>query len=98
MTQIRLDALEHVDFDQYVTLSEKEARSANRAADDAFIAAVMKAAAKGRENVNPGVYIDNSPPINARRIRAEVPLSACGSPARMCAEVGARGDGAQTMR
>lgn len=88
MSQIRLDALENVDFDKYLSLSEKAERDAAIASNDAFIAAMTRASAKGREKVTPGTYVDRSPPIGARFVRAIAPISACGSPAAMCIERG----------
>ncbi|MCS3725452.1 hypothetical protein [Bradyrhizobium betae] len=88
MSQVRLDALERVDFDKYLTLSEKAQRDAAIASNDAFIAAMTKASAKGRERVRPGTYVDTTPPLGAHFIRAIAPHSACGSPAAMCIERG----------
>lgn len=98
MSQVRPHNLEHVDFDQYVTISEREERAANVAANDAFIAAMTRASARGREKAKPGTFVDPTPPVGAKRFRGEMIMSACGSPARLCTEVGARGDGAQTMK
>ncbi|EJN07923.1 hypothetical protein PMI42_07453 [Bradyrhizobium sp. YR681] len=88
MSQIRPDALERIDFDKYLSLSEKAQHDAAVASNEAFIAAMTKASAKGREKVRPGTYVDCSPPIGARFIRAIAPHSACGSPAAMCIERG----------
>lgn len=88
MSQIRPDALERIDFDKYLSLSEKAERDAAIASDDAFRAALMKAARRGREKIKAGTYVDTSPPVGVRFIRAIAPLSACGSPAAMCIERG----------
>lgn len=88
MSQTRLESLERTDFDKYLSLSEKAEREQAIASDEAFIAAMTKAAAKGRENVTRGTYVDTTPPVGIRFIRAIAPLSACGSPAAMCIERG----------
>lgn len=49
MSQTRLESLERTDFDKYLSLSEKAEREQAIASDEAFIAAMTKAAAKGRE-------------------------------------------------
>jgi hypothetical protein len=83
-----LSILERIDFDKYLTLSERAERDANIASNEAFIARMTKASAKGRERVTPGTYVDLSPPIGHIFIRAIAPHSACGSPAAMCIERG----------
>lgn len=88
MSQIRPDALEHIDFDKYLSLSEKAERDAAIASNEAFIAAMTKASAKGRERITAGTYVDKSPPIGARFVCAIAPHSACGSPAAICIERG----------
>lgn len=85
--------LESRDFDRYMSLSEKEARSTALAANDAFTAALTRAIGKGRETVCPGTFVDLSPTF-ARRIIGEAALSACGSPAAMCLDSG----GAESMK
>lgn len=87
-----------IDFNRILSKEDKDERDAAIASNDAFIAAMIRAGAKGRERVTPGTFVDHTPPIYARRIRGEIQMSACGSPARMCAEIGARGDGAQTLK
>ena len=49
------------------------------------IKAMAKAIKRGREKVKAGTFVDPSP-SQARRIRGEVAVSACGSPATMCAD------------
>jgi hypothetical protein len=81
--------LESNDFDRYLSLSEKEQRSAAIASNDAFILAMARAVRKGCEKAIPGTFKDHTP-SNARRIYADVSVSACGSPAAMCLESGSR--------
>ena len=95
MSETRDDA---VTFNRILSKEDKDERDALLRSDEAFIAAMKKASAKGREKVTPGTFVDTTPPIYSRRIRGDIQMSACGSPARMCAEIGARGDGAQTLR
>lgn len=80
--------LERFDFDKYLSLSEKREHDAAIAANEAFIAAMTKASAKGREKVRPGTYVDYTPPIGAIFVRPTIAISACGSPAAMCIERG----------
>lgn len=93
-----LARLETRDFDKWLSLSEKAERDARIAANDAFIAAMTKASAKGREKVTPGTYVDKTPPIGIRFIRPEFTMSACGSPAALCVERGANPGGTDTLR
>jgi hypothetical protein len=88
MSQISLRSLENVDFDKYLSLSEKAARDEAIAANEAFTAAMTKALKRGRERATPGTYVDRSPSLSARFIHAIAPHSACGSPAAMCIERG----------
>lgn len=90
--------LETQDFDKYLTLSEKAARHEAVTANDAFLLAMTKAVRKGRETAKPGTYVDLSPAIGSYRIRGEVLMSACGSPAAMCCESGGTGIGAEAMK
>jgi len=90
--------LESRDFDHYVSLSEKAARDAAMASNDAFVLAMAKAVSRGREKAIPGTFVDPTPPIGARRIRGEIAMSACGSPAAMCVERGHRGGGTETLK
>lgn len=86
------------DFDRYLSLSEKEHRTASVAANDAFIAAMKKQIGRGREKVKAGTFVDQSPAISARRMYGEVLMSSCGSPAAMCLESGGSQAGAETMK
>lgn len=81
-------------FDRILSKEDKDERDAVIASNDAFIAAMTKASAKGRERVKPGTYVDTSPPIGIRFIRAVPQISACGSPAAMCIERGSPEGGA----
>lgn len=90
--------LELHDFDRYLSLSEKEMRHQAIASNDAFLLAMTKAVRKGRESAKPGTYVDLSPAIGSYRIRGEVLMSACGSPAAMCCEAGGAGIGAVAMK
>ena len=62
--------LESRDFDHYVNLSEKAARAAAIASNDAFILAMARAVSRGREKAKPGTFVDRTP-SNARRIYGE---------------------------
>jgi hypothetical protein len=86
------------DFDRQVSLSEAAARDANISSNDAFVLAMARAVQRGKEKVKVGTFVDSTPPIYSRRIRGEVSISACVSPAAMCTDTGARGDGGQTLR
>lgn len=90
--------LESRDFDQYLSLSEKAERAAAIASNDAFVLAMGRAVRRGRETAKPGTFVDLTPPIGAIRIRGEVLMSACGSPAAMCLETGGAPSGAETMK
>lgn len=90
--------LESRDFDRYTSLSEQAARDAAMAANGAFHAAMTIAIRRGRENAKPGTYVDTTPPIGAIRIRGEIAISACGSPAQMCMEIGGAPSGAESMK
>jgi hypothetical protein len=85
-------------FDEYITLLETNAHDAAIASNEAFVLAMARAVSRGREKVKPGTFIDHTPAIGARRMHGTFPLSACGSPAAMCAERGASPAGAQTLR
>ena len=76
--------LKNGDFDNFVSLSEREIKAHAIAANDAFAAAMARAIKRGREKATPGVYVDPTP-STTRRIRGDVALSPCGSPAAMCA-------------
>ncbi len=86
------------DFDNFVSLSEKEQHKSAIASNDAFLLAMRKAVSRGREKAVDGTYVDLTPPINARRIRGEVLMSACGSPAALCTEIGGAAIGAESMK
>jgi hypothetical protein len=87
-----------LDFDKYLSLSEKEMHKAAVASNDAFVLAMARAVQRGREKVTVGTYVDLSPPIGHVRIRGDTIFSACGSPAAMCLDVGSDAGGAQTMK
>jgi hypothetical protein len=89
--------LETIDFDRWMSLSEKAHRDSVLASNDAFIAAMTKAVRKGRESARQGTFIDTSPTL-ARTFRGDVIMSSCGSPAAMCAETGGAGIGASTLK
>lgn len=81
-------------LDRILSKEDKDERNAVIASNDAFIAAMTKAARRGKERVRPGTFVDTSPPIGVRFIRAVAPISACGSPAAMCIERGSPEGGA----
>ena len=89
--------LETQDFEKYLSLSEKEARTAVIASNDAFILAMAKAVKRGREKPRAGTFVDTSPTY-ARRMHGETAMSSCGSPAAMCAERGGAPNGADAMK
>lgn len=89
--------LESRDFDRWVTLSEKAVREDAIASNDAFVLAMAKAIKRKREKVQPGTFVDPSPTY-ARRIRGEIAMSPCGSPAAMCAESGSQHSAANTLK
>lgn len=51
----------HTDFDRLVSLSEKAQHDALLAANDAFVAAMMKQIRSGRETIKPGTITDETP-------------------------------------
>jgi len=65
---------------------QKAQRAAAVAANDAFVEALARAVARGREHAVPGTVVDTSPALYHRRIRPEAALSMCGSPAALCVE------------
>lgn len=95
MPEFKLDGQ---NFDQYLTLAEKAHRDDVVASNDAFVAAMQKAVRRGREKAIAGTYIDNTPSYGARRIRGDVLMSVCGSPAAMCMEEGGAASGAEAMK
>jgi len=82
--------LEDDDFDEDIhpQAAAQRRRAATIAADEAFIKALTKAIRRKRERATPGTHVDLTPPINAVRIRPEIPMSCIGSPAAMCAASG----------
>lgn len=78
--------LEQRDFDKWLSQSETAAHKEAIASNDAFVEAMAKASARGKEKVRPGIYVDTSPPVSHKRLRGILPMSACGSPAAMCLE------------
>ena len=74
------------DYDRWLTLSEQAEREHAIAANDAFAKAMGKQIKRGREKVVAGTFVDSTTPVRARRIRGEAAVSACGSPAAMCAD------------
>lgn len=95
MTMSRLDDR---DFDAYHSLSASAQRETALASNDAFTTAMNKAIRKGREKVRAGTFVDHSPPIGALRIRGEIAMSSCGSPAAMCVDTAIAAGGAGTMK
>jgi len=85
MSDIKMDAAE---YDRYLSVSEAATHAAAVASNDAFVLAMAKAVKRGREKVVPGTFVDLTPPVGALRIRGDVVMSACGSPAAMCMESG----------
>lgn len=81
-------------FSRLLSKEDKDERDAVIASNDAFIAAMNKAARRGKERVTVGTFVDTSPPIGALFIRAIAPHSPCGSPAAMCIERGSPDGGA----
>lgn len=76
--------LEANDFDKWLSQSERIARDNAIASNDAFVEAMARASARGKEKVRPGIYVDTSPPIAAKRLTGEPIMSGCGSSAAMC--------------
>jgi hypothetical protein len=83
-----LRRLERIDYDRFLSLSEKAQRDSTIAANEAFIRAMAKASAHGKERVKPGTYKDETPLSATRFVRPIAAMSACGSPAAMCIERG----------
>ena len=78
------------DFDQIISLADRTEREEAIATNDAFTAAMQRAIKRGRETARPGIYVDTSP-STVHRIRGDVAISPCGSPAQMCADSGYAG-------
>ena len=81
----RQGQLERINFDLWVSRSEQAAIDQARESSEAFAIALQRQVRRGRETAKRGTFVDPSPPIGALRIRGQVPVSACGSPAAMCA-------------
>ena len=94
----RLGKFEAADFDRWISLSEKAAIEAAKTANAAFTAALERQIRRKRETVARGTFVDLSPAIGAIRIRGSVAISACGSPAAMCAESASHGGGTETLK
>jgi hypothetical protein len=90
--------LEERDFDKWLSQSEIAARDQATGANDAFAAAMNKAIRRGKERARPGIYIDLTPPIGARRIAPQPVVSCCGSPAAMCMENAVPENGTSAMK
>jgi hypothetical protein len=86
------------DFNNFISLSEAEMRKQDIRANDAFTLAMQRAIKRGRETARPGTFVDRSSPVGALRIRGEVAISACGSPAAMCLETSGAPNGTQAMK
>ncbi|XUM21010.1 hypothetical protein ACRAVF_26980 [Bradyrhizobium oligotrophicum S58] len=76
------------DEDEAVTTAE--ARADAFESDTAFVAAMAKAIRRKRETATFGVYVDPTPPVNARRIIAPATRSYISSPGAACEEIGKR--------
>jgi hypothetical protein len=90
----RLGKLESTDYDLWLSQSEKTAIERARKSSEAFTMALARQVKRGREKAVYGTFVDTTPPIGALRIRGTIALSACGSPAAMCAESGYAGGAA----
>lgn len=75
------------DDDAFIGNEDRLIREQQLAADSAFVKAMAKQIAKGRERAAPGVKVDASP-CTTRRLYGEPIFSGAGSPAQMCAEKG----------
>ena len=82
----RLGRLESANYDLWLSLSEKAAIEQTRKSSEAFAARLERQVKRGRETAARGTFVDISPAIGAIRVRGTSPISACGSPAAMCAE------------
>lgn len=66
---------------------ESTARLRAEQGDAAFVAALSRAIARGRERARSGTFVDPTAPLrHHRRLIGDTPASLCGSPAAMCAE------------
>ena len=80
--------LERINFDLWVSRSEQAAIDQARESSEAFAVALQRQVRRGRETAKRGTFVDPSPAVGALRLRGSTPVSACGSPAAMCAERG----------
>jgi hypothetical protein len=78
------------DFDRWISLSERADQEEAIACNDAFVARMNAAIGRKRETAKPGIYVDLTP-STVHRIRGDLPISPCGSPAAMCADNGYAG-------
>lgn len=90
--------LESRDFEKYLSLSEQKTHDAALASNYAFAAAMNREIRRGRIHAEPGTFVDSSPAIYARRMRGELAISACGSPAALCFDNGGAPSGAGEMK
>jgi hypothetical protein len=94
----RREQLEHPDFDRWLSQSEKTAREDTARDDDRFMNAMARAVRRGRERAIIGTFVDTSYPVGALHLRGDVAVSACGSPAQMCAESASLGGATSTLK
>jgi hypothetical protein len=85
-------------FNAIMTVAEQKHHDAMLKANQAFARAMNRAIRRGKVQVTPGTFVDTSPAIYAKRLRGEVAISPCGSPAAMCVEKGAHEGGAGTLK
>lgn len=83
-------------FDTILSLNEKTERAAALKSNDAFIAAMAREIKCGRITATAGTFVDTSPAIYAHRVRGDLALSFCGSPAALCME--SSGSGTQSLK
>lgn len=95
--ELQLDEPESHD-DKLFSRYQHHRQAAAVAADAAFVRAMTRAVRRGREKAVPGTYVDDTPPIGHKRLYGTFPISACGSPAAMCATSGGSQSGAETMK
>jgi hypothetical protein len=84
-------------FDHIISLNEKAEREAAVESNDAFAAAMRREIGRGRIHATAGTFIDMSPTY-ARRIRGEIAISSCGSPAAMCMDSSGSRSGTQSLK
>jgi hypothetical protein len=80
------------------TKLEKDFEADQIKANAAFVEAMNRQIARGKENVRADTFVDTTPPIGHIRIRGDVIFSSCGSPTAMCFDVGDHHGGAQTPK